>query len=312
MPEKLYDYAVFALYEERKGNRKYRRFFGIDIVNVPEITRFHRVHEGWPSIALLDLISLFPKMKPYERNESSPVIIVEYGNTFIGIVVPNIHCIITTDKRSIKYPGKYFKYFKHDSVIGVIDSKYFEHLTFVLDIARIIACTTFQFVPKTLETQELAFTAVKRNGLMLLCALEECITPELCLAAVQQNGQALEYVPKQIKTPEICLAAIQQNGMVLRLVPKTLKTSELCLAAVQNHGFALKYVPEERKTPEICLAAVQNDEPDDESEPALAFVPEAFKTSALCLVAVKNNDNALRFVPEELKNEIRAAETGQG
>ena len=139
MPKTISEYMIFPLFEERKGNKSYRRFFGIDVVNILEIVRLNLVNKSYPSITFIDLISLFPKMKPYEINESSKAIIVEYKNTCTGIVVPKVDCILKVRKYLVKSPVKYLKYLSHDSIIGVIGRGYVGHLVFLLDIESIIS-----------------------------------------------------------------------------------------------------------------------------------------------------------------------------
>ena len=50
---------------------------------------------------------------------------------------------------------------------------------------------------------------------------------------------------------------------------------------------------------EEALAAVR------EHGAALVAVPENLKTAEVCMAAVKKNSEALRFVPKELRKEVR-------
>jgi tetratricopeptide (TPR) repeat protein len=156
-----------------------------------------------------------------------------------------------------------------------------------------------QWLPKTAEN---CLAVVKQNGFALEYVPENLKTAELCLAAVNQSGGALEYVPQNLKTAELCLAAVNDWGGALADVPENLRTPEICLAAVKNHGyFAIAHVPENLKTPELCLAAVS------ERGGALEKVPENLKTPEICLIAVSSNSHTLQYVPENLKNKIKAA-----
>jgi hypothetical protein len=37
----------------------------------------------------------------------------------------------------------------------------------------------------------------------------------------------------------------------------------------------------------------------------LRYTPEELKTAEMCLIAVKHNSHALKYVPEELKDEVQ-------
>jgi hypothetical protein len=193
--------------------------------------------------------------------------------------------------------------------------------------------TALEWVPEELKTPELCMIAVttqdgpsygKYYPLAIIGTVwalqsvpDRLKTPELCMAAVKQNGRALSYVPEALKTEELCLAALQQDGRALLSVPDNLMTAEFCLAVVKNDAWAAQHVPENLRTAEISQAAVQGFSAAVErcvshvdTEDWLEYITELPKNilaAELCLAAVKQNDEALQYVPEELKAQVMEA-----
>jgi hypothetical protein len=98
--------------------------------------------------------------------------------------------------------------------------------------------------------------------------------------AVIRNGEALDWVDEKLLSPELCAAAVAQNGMALEYVPRPWRSAKnaegvsLCLAAVRQNGMALQFVPEMLLSKEIVCTAVSN------CPAALAFVPDEWREEA--------------------------------
>lgn len=93
---------------------------------------------------------------------------------------------------------------------------------------------------------------------------------------VSENGSRLSEVPQEFYTPELLLAAVNNWGAAVRMIPETLMTEELALAAVKQYGMNLRSIPNEYKNEDICIEAY-----------------------------VSSNGKAIRYVPAELKENVK-------
>ncbi|MDR1903658.1 MAG: leucine-rich repeat protein [Treponema sp.] len=102
---------------------------------------------------------------------------------------------------------------------------------------------------------------------------EGMITQADALDFVRKNPEQFNDIPIALRTRDVCLLGVKERGGVCKLIPKALQSEDFFIEAVtvNINGKALKYVPDEYRTLKVCAAAVKKF-PD-----ALEFVPEALK-----------------------------------
>lgn len=160
-----------------------------------------------------------------------------------------------------------------------------------------------QLIPENLKTSDLVKIAVHKNGLALRYVPEDLKTLELVKIAVQNNGLAIEYVPENFKNnKDIIILALQNNGSALAYVPEKFKNDINCVKiAINNIGEAIYYVPEQIK--------MQLNEDDYYNIVrryglGLKYIPENKKNKKIIEAAIKENPYALRFVSDNLLQDI--------
>jgi len=172
-------------------------------------------------------------------------------------------------------------------------------------------------VPETFRDLEMCKVAlaVAASGDGVLCWVpEDLMDYGMCLDAIRDKGESLLFVPYQFRDYSLCLEAVQRIGGALNFVPEELRNESLCLEAVRNDGSALAYVPVGLRTYELCREAVRCKPGDTPLRPevvknvkyVLRLVPEELRTMEICLAAVRQDPLALEFVPDELREDVKA------
>jgi hypothetical protein len=105
-------------------------------------------------------------------------------------------------------------------------------------------------------------------------------------------------------TEEEALAAIRWDCRTIKYMPEELKMLKVCLEAARSNIFTLVHVSEKFGP---ALKAVMTFEAVKRDGMALARTPWELRTYEVCLAAVRQNDEALRHVPEELRERVKAA-----
>jgi hypothetical protein len=107
-------------------------------------------------------------------------------------------------------------------------------------------------------------------------------------------------------TEEEALAAIRWDCRTLKYMPEELKTLNVCLEAARQNIFSLVYIPEKLKPELKAVMTFEAFEAAKRDGMALARTPWELRTPEVCLAAVRQNGEALRHVPEELRERVKA------
>jgi hypothetical protein len=184
-----------------------------------------------------------------------------------------------------------------------------------------------QSVPAEIKTYEFYFKLVTRNCWALENVPENLKTLELCLVAIRDQWETIDYVPDILKSAKLYLATVErfccvnsenssenrsdylsyitfleqkiENGDNLDLLgieEVATMSGELVDLLTKGEGRFLRCIPRKLKTKDVCLAAVV------EEAMALKFVPEQLRQDEdVCDAAVAKFGGALEYVPECLK-----------
>ena len=150
-------------------------------------------------------------------------------------------------------------------------------------------------------------------------------TYSICLSALKIGQNELKYVPYALRTKELLQGIAISSA--LKWVPPELKTYELCLDAVKKGKYALLYVPKKHKTEELCIAALRYNfntairyipkifmnmhfyrNAVSQAGKIIQFIPEEKKSEFYCSVALESDPEAINYIPDKFKNDIKFLE----
>lgn len=110
-------------------------------------------------------------------------------------------------------------------------------------------------VPKDFLSDELIKKAVSYSPFCFRDIDGRKITKELAFLAVKTNGLSLKYLPDRYLTGEFASLAIESEPMSIQYIPKSFITQELCDKCLKKNYMSFAYIPEEFITESMCLKA---------------------------------------------------------
>lgn len=115
----------------------------------------------------------------------------------------------------------------------------------------------------------------------------------------QSNKNIFPYLPEARKTEIVSYAAIEKNYKYIVDVPKTVMTERIITTVLKQNGDFLSVIPPAKRTENFYITAIQNSKDGS----AISNFPPTLLNVDNCMAAVKQCGYALKYVPDQLKNE---------
>jgi hypothetical protein len=114
------------------------------------------------------------------------------------------------------------------------------------------------FVPKALLSADVIKKAVSYSPFCLKDVDNRRITKELAYLAVKTNGLSIKHIPERLITAELAVFAAESAPLSIQYIPKDFITQEMCDSCIRADYVTFAYLPEEYVTEEMCLKAADS------------------------------------------------------
>jgi hypothetical protein len=159
------------------------------------------------------------------------------------------------------------------------------------------------YVPKEVQTQELADIAAESCCWAIEHILDEFKTYENCLSSVEQNGQTIQFVPRSLIDEKMCIAALESKFTCLEYIPKEFITQELCTLAVKSDGENIQHVQEEFMSTDMAFLAISSSgihySASGMDGDNIRYIPSKYITKELIIEALKDSPTIYSMIPKE-------------
>lgn len=115
----------------------------------------------------------------------------------------------------------------------------------------------------------------------------------------QSSKHIFPYLPEARKTEIVSYAAIDKNYKYIVDVPETVMTERIITTVLKQNGDFLSVIPPAKRTENFYIIAIQNSKDGS----AISNFPPALLNVDNCMAAVKQCGYALKYIPDQLKNE---------
>jgi hypothetical protein len=173
----------------------------------------------------------------------------------------------------------------------------------------------FQVIPPERHTQQLYYTAVKKEpqSLYSITTIPHCvqfINKELCMLAVSRNGSVLGAVPPIFRTYDLCMVAVKNNSYAFPEVPYKLRSLDMCSLVIFNkkNKHMLRCIPLEFFQIEHSPTEVKQfvEHLVHKYWWSLRFFTDNCRTYELCCSAIEKDCRAIQYVPDNLVSKVMA------
>lgn len=112
------------------------------------------------------------------------------------------------------------------------------------------------YVPKDLLNVEVVEKAVSYSPFCLRDLANNRITKEIAYLAVKINGMSLKYIPKKLINDDLISTAVENAPLSIQFVPKDSITQEMCDRCLKSDYTVFAYIPEKFISEGMCLKIV--------------------------------------------------------
>ncbi len=160
-----------------------------------------------------------------------------------------------------------------------------------------------KYVPKEVQTQELADIACESCCWAIEHILDEFKTYKKCLSSVEQNGQTIQFVPRNLIDKKMCIAALESKYTCLEYIPDEFITQEICTLAVRSDGENIQHVREEFMSTEMAFLAISSSgihySTSGMDGDNIRYIPSKYITKELIIEALKDSPTIYSIIPKE-------------